>query len=291
MNVNGGFFRVAVVAVALGRWWGDIRLHHRSGRSGARPGRWRAAPARRDGRDGRDRWRAERAGRDRPERSVRALTWSRAAARASPTSTRRTASPTSDVVRPAGRATRPSGCTSVRSPTVIGRTAFPRRSTWSQARTRSTRCGSPTRWRELRRRPGDLAQRVPERHRTSAGVSFWVRGTSPKGNGDPDPVDAGDAAVHAGQGRRPDRHLRRHRHDVRAPDLHRPADDHVDEDPGAVGKLHRGQRGRAPRSGRTAGTSVSYRSAIDLNWMPDAAGVYVPIPAPYELVVDTLAFY
>lgn len=30
---------------------------------------------------------------------------------------------------------------------------------------------------------------------------------------------------------------------------------------------------------------------VGLVWVPDAAGVYMPTPAPYELSVDTLAFY
>ncbi len=30
---------------------------------------------------------------------------------------------------------------------------------------------------------------------------------------------------------------------------------------------------------------------IGLQWMPDATGAYAPVPAPYELVVDDMAFY
>jgi len=52
-------------------------------------------------------------------------------------------------------------------------------------------------------------------------------------------------------------------------------------------------------AGNAAGTAVrpdgknisQLQVAIDLNWMPDAAGVYMPVPAPYELAIDTLAFY
>jgi len=52
-------------------------------------------------------------------------------------------------------------------------------------------------------------------------------------------------------------------------------------------------------AGNAAGTAVrpdgknisQLQVAIDLNWMPDANGVYAPVPAPYELAVDTLAFY
>ena len=43
---------------------------------------------------------------------------------------------------------------------------------------------------------------------------------------------------------------------------------------------------------RPDGRNISQlQVAIDLNWMPDAQGVYMPVPAPYELAVDTLAFY
>jgi hypothetical protein len=52
-------------------------------------------------------------------------------------------------------------------------------------------------------------------------------------------------------------------------------------------------------AGNAAGTIVTpngrdirqVQFGVALNWGPDAAGVYMPVPAPYELVVDTLAFY
>ena len=51
--------------------------------------------------------------------------------------------------------------------------------------------------------------------------------------------------------------------------------------------------------GNAAGTSVTPNGrninqlqwSADLIWKPDAAGVYMPVAAPYELVVDTIAFY
>jgi hypothetical protein len=53
------------------------------------------------------------------------------------------------------------------------------------------------------------------------------------------------------------------------------------------------------KAGDAAGTPVipngrnieQFGIDIGLVWAPDAGGVYVPTPAPYELVVDSLAFY
>jgi hypothetical protein len=52
-------------------------------------------------------------------------------------------------------------------------------------------------------------------------------------------------------------------------------------------------------AGNAAGTTVKpdgrnitqFQVGVDLNWMPDAAGVYQPVPAPYDVTMDTLAFY
>jgi len=52
-------------------------------------------------------------------------------------------------------------------------------------------------------------------------------------------------------------------------------------------------------AGSAAGTAVTpngrnitqLQFGVGLNWVSDASGAYVPVPAPYELVVDTLAFY
>jgi hypothetical protein len=51
--------------------------------------------------------------------------------------------------------------------------------------------------------------------------------------------------------------------------------------------------------GDAAGTPVTadgsnitqIQFAVELNWVADDAGVYMPTPAPYELAVDTLSFY
>ena len=52
-------------------------------------------------------------------------------------------------------------------------------------------------------------------------------------------------------------------------------------------------------AGSAAGTAVSpdgrnitqVQFGVELIWVPDAAGVYAPIPAPYDLAVDSLTFY
>jgi hypothetical protein len=36
---------------------------------------------------------------------------------------------------------------------------------------------------------------------------------------------------------------------------------------------------------------TQFQFAVELNWAPDAMGVYVPTPAPYELAIDTVTFY
>lgn len=52
-------------------------------------------------------------------------------------------------------------------------------------------------------------------------------------------------------------------------------------------------------AGNAAGTAIKpdgrditqFQIGVDLNWVPDAAGVYTPTPAPYDVTIDTLAFY
>jgi hypothetical protein len=60
---------------------------------------------------------------------------------------------------------------------------------------------------------------------------------------------------------------------------------------------------QAPWTGFTAGNAAGPAVApdgrnisqlqvgVDLNWVTDATGAYVPVPAPYDVSIDTLAFY
>jgi hypothetical protein len=59
----------------------------------------------------------------------------------------------------------------------------------------------------------------------------------------------------------------------------------------------------APWSGFTAGNAAGtpvvpngrnvsqVQVGVELNWVPDAGGVYMPVAAPYDVAIDTLAFY
>jgi len=51
--------------------------------------------------------------------------------------------------------------------------------------------------------------------------------------------------------------------------------------------------------GNAAGTAVmpdgrnitQFEFAIELIWVPDTSGAYVPTPAPYDVTVDSMTFY
>jgi hypothetical protein len=123
-----------------------------------------------------------------------------------------------------------------------------------------------------------------------SGVSFWARGSSPKGTGKltlsmgettpATPAKAGDK-VGTCDG------------DMKTC-LHPTADFDVADTWTEI---------KIPWAGFTAGDAAGtpitpdgsnvtqLQFAVELNWVPDDAGEYAPVAAPYELVIDGLTFY
>jgi hypothetical protein len=123
-----------------------------------------------------------------------------------------------------------------------------------------------------------------------SGISFWVRGDAPKGEavltlsmGETTPATAAKAGDKVGT-------CKGDAMTCIGPKFTFPVTDTWTEVKVAWADFTPGDAagGGVTPDGKNI-TQVQF--GVELNWVPDDANVYMPVPAPYELAVDTVSFY